>query len=37
MTSSTSQPQTDRPHRRMPKALAWLLIAIAALPFPWWW
>jgi hypothetical protein len=37
MTSSPSKPQTDRPERRMPKALAWLLIAIAAFPFPWWW
>ena len=37
MTTSASQPHTDRPRRRPSKALTWLLVAVAAVPFPWWW
>jgi hypothetical protein len=38
MTSSRSQPPTERPRRATPKGLVWLMIAaIAAFPFPWWW
>ena len=29
--------RTDRPRRRAPKELVWLMLAaIAAFPFPWW-